>query len=59
MDNKELQERLEVIIGYLEEDNRDSADTELYAIFDDLEFISDDYNDEDDEYDEDDNEDEE
>jgi hypothetical protein len=57
MDNKELQERLEVIIGYLEEDNRDSADTELYAIFDDLEFISDDYNDEDENF-EDDEEDE-
>jgi hypothetical protein len=47
MSNDELLERLSLVIEFLNEDNREAADGELYAIFDDLEFISEDYEDED------------
>lgn len=57
MDNAELIERLQTVIDYLNEEDRDKADSELYSIFDDLEFISEDYS-EDDEYEEDDDYDE-
>jgi hypothetical protein len=51
MDNSELIERLQVVIDLLTEGDRDRADGELYAIFDELEFVSDDYTDDDEEED--------
>jgi hypothetical protein len=48
MDNNELIEKLESVIGLLQDDDRESAEAELYNIFDELEFVSEDYDEEDD-----------
>jgi len=47
MKDKDLIERLKAIIEMINEGDRDSADSELYALFDEMEFVSDDYEEDD------------
>lgn len=56
MENNELIERLESVISFLQDDDRETAEAELYNIFDELQFISDDYDEieNEDDYDDDD-----
>jgi hypothetical protein len=59
MDNEELINRLSSIVEILQSGDRDVADEELYNLFGDLEFISEDYDEDDEDYDDDYSEDEE
>jgi hypothetical protein len=53
MRDQDLIERLEEIIKLLKRRDRDSANSELYDLFDELEFVSEDYDEDDFEEDED------